>query len=167
MPAEGYSQRASELSGTDSLSIAIELDTSLETTYYNVEGVTTESIFNNIERNGPTDGEGKRGSGLTSVVWGYEWQGGSDSGVCTIRSMTIQADMVVTLPEHLEADLLPIARRPVPGGCHGRPRKRFRPCLPQCPWLKVKPSREASRESGRRIATSRCPRRPIWSRTGR
>lgn len=111
LPSGGDSQRASELSGTDSLSVAIDLDTSLETTYYNVEGETTESIFNHIERNGPTDGKGKRGGGLTSVVWGYEWQGGADSGVCAISSMTIQADMVVTLPEHLAVGLLPLEIR--------------------------------------------------------
>jgi predicted secreted Zn-dependent protease len=85
----------------------IELDTSLDTEYYEVEGTTTESIFNNIEQNGPTDGDGKRGSGLTSVVWGYEWQGGPEGGECAIRSMTIKADMVVTLPQHLNADSLP------------------------------------------------------------
>ena len=85
----------------------IELDTSLETTYYAVEGTTTESIFNHIDRNGPTDGDGKRGSGLTSVVWGYEWQGGPETGQCAIRSMTIRAEMVVTLPQHVDPDSLP------------------------------------------------------------
>jgi predicted secreted Zn-dependent protease len=92
----------------------IELDTSLEKTYYDVEGTTTESIFSHIERNGPTDGEGKRGSGLTSVVWGYEWQGGPESASCpacdsecSIRSMTIKAEMVVTLPQHVDEDSLP------------------------------------------------------------
>jgi predicted secreted Zn-dependent protease len=85
----------------------IELDPSLETTYYQVEGTTTETIFSHIERNGPTDGEGERGSGLTSVVWGYEWQGGPEVGACEIRSMTIKAEMVVTLPQHANPDSLP------------------------------------------------------------
>ncbi len=107
----GDSAKASELSGTDSLTVSIELDTSLEPTYYDVEGITTESIFNHIERNGPTDADGKRGSGLTSVVWGYEWQGGSETGVCTIDSMTIKAEMVVTLPAHLDTELLPSSIR--------------------------------------------------------
>jgi predicted secreted Zn-dependent protease len=92
----------------------IELDTSLETTYYDVEGKTTESIFSYIESNGPTDGEGKRGSGLTSVVWGYEWQGGPETAPCpacdrecSIRSMTVKAEMVVTLPKHVDENSLP------------------------------------------------------------
>lgn len=93
--------------GNDQPVGGIELDTSLETDYYQVEGTTTESIFNNIEQNGPTDGDGKRGSGLTSVVWGYEWQGGPEGGECAIRSMTIKADMVVTLPQHVNVDSLP------------------------------------------------------------
>lgn len=71
-----------------------------------VEGTTTESIFNHIERNGPTDGEGQRGSGLTSVVWGYSWQGGPEVGPCSIRSMTVKAEMVVTLPQHVAPDSL-------------------------------------------------------------
>jgi predicted secreted Zn-dependent protease len=89
----------------------IELDTTLETNYYPVEGTTTESIFNHIERNGPTDGDGKRGSGLTSVVWGYEWQGGPETGQCAIRSMTIRAEMEVTLPQHVDPDSLPASIR--------------------------------------------------------
>ncbi len=104
----GDSSTTTELRVTDPPEAAIDLDMSLDTKFYEVEGTTTESIFNHIERNGPTDGDGKRGSGLTSVVWGYEWQGGSEAGACTIRSMTIKAEMVVTLPQHVEAESLPI-----------------------------------------------------------
>jgi predicted secreted Zn-dependent protease len=100
---QGGSQTDSQLDGSD----LIDLQTSLQTTYYDVDGLNTEAIFNYIERNGPTDGEGKRGSGLTSVVWGYEWQGGPQEGDCTIRSMTIKAEMVVTLPRHVRAEQLP------------------------------------------------------------
>jgi predicted secreted Zn-dependent protease len=99
---QGGSQTDSRLDGSD----LIELKTSLETTYYDVDGLTTEAIFGYIEKNGPTDGEGKRGSGLTSVVWGYEWQGGPQEGDCAISSMTIKAEMVVTLPRHVRADQL-------------------------------------------------------------
>jgi predicted secreted Zn-dependent protease len=84
----------------------ILLDNSLDTTYYDVDGTTTEAIFSHIEQNGPTDGAGKRGSGLTTVIWGYEWQGGPEVGECLIRSMTIQAEMVITLPRHVAADSL-------------------------------------------------------------
>ena len=98
----------------DAVPPGIELDTSLETTYYSVDGKTTESIFSHIENNGPTDGEGKRGSGLTSVVWGYEWQGGPETATCpacnsecSIRNMTVKAEMVVTLPKHVDELSLP------------------------------------------------------------
>lgn len=99
---QGDSRTDSRLDGSD----LVELKTTLETTYYDVEGLSTEAIFNHIERNGPTDGEGKRGSGLTSVVWGYEWQGGPEEGDCSINSMTIRADMVVTLPRHVQEEQL-------------------------------------------------------------
>jgi len=101
-------ETSSQLSPGD---LGIELDTTLETAYYPVEGTTTETIFSHIEHNGPTDGEGKRGSGLTSVVWGYEWQGGPEVGACGIRSMTIKAEMVVTLPQHANPDSLPAGIR--------------------------------------------------------
>lgn len=109
----GDSETTTERQETVPLEASIQLDTSLEETYYDVEGTTTESIFSNIEQNGPTDGVGKRGSGLTSVVWGYEWQGGPETaacpsceGECSIRSMTIKAEMVVTLPKHVDEDSL-------------------------------------------------------------
>lgn len=112
-PASGSdSERSTER--RDASPPGIELDTSLETTYYDVAGKTTESIFSHIENNGPTDGEGKRGSGLTSVVWGYEWQGGPEVATCpacdsecSIRSMTVKAEMVVTLPKHVDEGSLP------------------------------------------------------------
>jgi predicted secreted Zn-dependent protease len=104
---QGGSQTDTQLDGSD----LIDLKTTLETTYYDVDGLTTEAIFSYIERNGPTDGEGKRGSGLTSVVWGYEWQGGPEGGDCAIGSMTIKADMVVTLPRHIHEDQLPAVVR--------------------------------------------------------
>lgn len=104
---EGGSQTDSQLDGSD----LIDLKTTLETTYYDVDGLTTEAIFSYIERNGPTDGEGKRGSGLTSVVWGYEWQAGPESNDCAIGSMTIKADMVVTLPRHIHEEQLPAGVR--------------------------------------------------------
>lgn len=99
----GSSETTSELSRA----AVIALETSVETEYYTVEGQTTEAIFGFIEREGPTDGEGKRGSGLTSVTWGYEWEGGPESGDCSIRSMTISAEIVVTLPRHVAPDTLP------------------------------------------------------------
>ena len=89
----------------------VVVETSVSTAYYDVEGATTEAIFSFVERNGPTDGEGKRGSGLTSVTWGYEWQGMRSGDSCAIRSMTIRADIVVTLPRHAnEAALDPAIR---------------------------------------------------------
>ena len=79
----------------------IVLQTSLKTTYYTVQGTTTAAIFNSIEANGPKDAQGTRGSGITSVVWGYKWSGSEQpDGSCSIGSMTIQADMTVTLPQH-------------------------------------------------------------------
>lgn len=81
----------------------INLETSLSTTYYPVSGTSTEAIFADIETNGPSDDSGQRGSGLTSVVWGYEWQRDTTSdGECVIDSMTIRADMTIELPQHTD-----------------------------------------------------------------
>jgi predicted secreted Zn-dependent protease len=102
----GATETTRELNPAEPDDGEIELSTSLEETYYQVEGSSTETIFSHIEQNGPTDGEGKRGSGLTSVVWGYEWQGGPEVGDCSIRSMTIMAEMVVTLPQHADTGAL-------------------------------------------------------------
>jgi predicted secreted Zn-dependent protease len=84
----------------------VHMETTVATVFYEVQGTTTEAIFSYIEQNGPTDGEGQRGSGLTSVIWGYEWQGGQAGKDCAIRSMTIRADMTVTLPRHASLELL-------------------------------------------------------------
>jgi predicted secreted Zn-dependent protease len=84
----------------------VHMESTVATVYYQVHGTTTESIFSYIEQHGPTDGEGQRGSGLTSVIWGYEWQGGEAGKDCAIRSMTIRADMTVTLPRHAAVEAL-------------------------------------------------------------
>jgi predicted secreted Zn-dependent protease len=93
----------------DSSDEGVFLQTSVKTDYYSVEGASTEAIFRFIEQNGPTDGQGKRGSGLTSVVWAYDWKGSRENdGSCSIASMTIHADMSVLLPRHAnEAGLSP------------------------------------------------------------
>ncbi len=79
----------------------IDLQTSMNTTYYAVSGTTTEEIFASIEANGPTDNVGQQGSGLTSVDWEYKWSGDqSPTGECSIRDLTIRADITVELPQH-------------------------------------------------------------------
>lgn len=79
----------------------VDLVTSQETTYYPVSGTTTEDIFTSIEANGPTDNVGQQGSGLTSVDWEYKWTGDkAPSGACSIRELTISADITVELPRH-------------------------------------------------------------------
>jgi predicted secreted Zn-dependent protease len=79
----------------------VELATTLATTYYLVSGTTTEEIFASIEENGPADNVGQQGSGLTSVDWEYKWTGDvGPSGACSIRNLTITADITVELPQH-------------------------------------------------------------------
>jgi predicted secreted Zn-dependent protease len=102
--ATTVSSAASELN-----SPVIELETTLSTTYYEVTGLTTEDIFVSIEANGPTDGAGRQGSGLTSVEWEYVWSGDrAPSGACSIQELTISADITIELPQHVnEAGLSP------------------------------------------------------------
>ena len=81
----------------------IELETTLSTTYYEVNGTATEDIFASIEANGPTDNAGSQGSGLTSVDWEYVWSGDlAPSGACSIRELTISADITIELPQHAD-----------------------------------------------------------------
>ncbi len=86
---------------TPQLDSVVDLKTSESTTYYSVSGTSTEDIFASIEANGPTDNVGQQGSGLTSVDWQYKWSGDQDpSGSCSIRDLTIRADITVELPQH-------------------------------------------------------------------
>lgn len=78
----------------------IQLSTNTSTRYYTVTGVTTAEIFDSIDKNGPRDDKGVKGSGLTAATWGYRWQPQPTSDGCVISSMTISLDIVVTLPRH-------------------------------------------------------------------
>ena len=94
---------------TPAFESAVDLQTTQATTYYPVAGTTTEEIFASIEANGPTDNTGQQGSGLTSVDWEYKWSGDQlSSGECTVRELTLRADITVELPQHVdEASLSP------------------------------------------------------------
>jgi len=94
-------------SGVEIQSEGIKLESGLATSYYNVQGLTTEDIFRYIEQNGPTLEDGTRGSGITAVVWAYDWTGSQDGGGCRIDSMTIRADISVLLPRHANEANLP------------------------------------------------------------
>jgi predicted secreted Zn-dependent protease len=86
----------------------VELVTTESTTNYTVSGTDTEAIFASIEANGPTDTVGQQGSGLTAVEWEYKWVGDeSPSGACSIRELTITADITIELPKHGDESSLP------------------------------------------------------------
>jgi predicted secreted Zn-dependent protease len=78
----------------------VHLRTSEQTRSYSVHGPSSEAIFDFIERNGPTDDSGQRGSGLTAAKWSYVWKGNAGKEGCGIASLTISVDLVVTLPKH-------------------------------------------------------------------
>jgi len=79
----------------------IILTTSRSTQYYSVRGVTTDAIFDDIERNGLFDHNARRAVGLTSADWGIDWKGiETRPGLCGPESMTITMKLVVTLPRH-------------------------------------------------------------------
>jgi predicted secreted Zn-dependent protease len=84
----------------------IVLSSNTSTTYYNVTGLTTGEIFAAIDRNGPRDDHGVKGSGLTAATWGYRWQPQNAPDGCVIASMTISLDIVVTLPRHQQESSL-------------------------------------------------------------
>lgn len=85
----------------------IQVLTSLETVYYEVFGLTTDEIFDDIELYGPQDDQGQQGSGLASIVWSYKWTGDHyPDGSCAIQSLTIRADLVMEIPRHAHEELL-------------------------------------------------------------
>jgi predicted secreted Zn-dependent protease len=105
----GNASKSGTVSGSGSAieSEGVKLESSQATSYYDVQGLTTEDIFRYIEANGPTLEDGTRGSGITSVVWAYNWTGSEDGGGCKIDSMTIHADIAVLLPRHASDAALP------------------------------------------------------------
>ncbi|HLF78394.1 MAG TPA: DUF922 domain-containing protein [Dehalococcoidia bacterium] len=76
------------------------MHTNSSTKSYAVKGSTSEMIFDFIERNGPTDDAGQRGSGLTAAKWSYVWKGSASREGCGIASLTVSLDLTVTLPKH-------------------------------------------------------------------
>jgi predicted secreted Zn-dependent protease len=78
----------------------IHLQATTSTKSYPVRGTTSETIFDYIARNGPTDDAGQRGSGLTTAKWSYVWKGSASRDGCGIANLTINLDLTVTLPKH-------------------------------------------------------------------
>lgn len=80
----------------------VMLKTSSSTQYYSVRGTTTSVIFDDIERNGLFDTKGRRAVGLTSGKWSIDWKSVETTrpSTCSLESMTIALNLVVTLPRH-------------------------------------------------------------------
>ena len=87
----------------------IQLKTTVSRQFYAVRGITTDAIFDYIGQYGPSDDKGQRGSGLTTSRWSYVWKGALNRSACGIDSITINLDLVVTLPQHAEPNALPAA----------------------------------------------------------
>lgn len=77
------------------------LEISRSTQYYSVRGTTTGAIFEHIERNGLFDNQARRAIGLTSVEWNTDWKGTETwPASCSLESMTVVLNVVVTLPQY-------------------------------------------------------------------
>lgn len=87
----------------------INLQTTTATKYYLVHGTTSDTIFDYISRNGPTDDAGQRGSGLTTAKWSYDWKGQATKDGCAIAKLNISLDLVMTIPKHEATDTLTAA----------------------------------------------------------
>jgi predicted secreted Zn-dependent protease len=84
----------------------VQLETSVTTEYYTVHGLTTKDIFTEIDNNGLTDSAGRKAIGLTTTHWSYSWSR-SGSSECSITSMSIDLNLVVSLPRHEKVNDLP------------------------------------------------------------
>ena len=87
----------------------VRFTTSVETVYYNVQGRTTQEIFNSVEEDGPEFeglGDGKFASGLTEDQSSFKWEFLEFNTHCELELVEISVNLVVTLPEHAEPEAL-------------------------------------------------------------
>ena len=86
----------------------VVLKTTNATRYYPIRGTSTTAIFDEIDKNGLFDSNGRRAVGLTSAEWNMDWKGvEARPGLCGQDSMTITLNLVVSLPEHRRSSDLP------------------------------------------------------------
>lgn len=86
----------------------VVLKTTSATRYYLLRGTSTTAIFDEIDKNGLFDSNGRRAVGLTSAEWNMDWKGvEARPGLCGQDSMTITLNLVVSLPEHKRSSELP------------------------------------------------------------
>lgn len=86
----------------------IQIDTSLTTVFYSVEGQTTAAIFESISLSGPHS-DTEKASGLTATLWGYSLETLLSPTGCQIGPMRISLDARVILPRHTNLSNLPEA----------------------------------------------------------
>jgi predicted secreted Zn-dependent protease len=65
-----------------------------------VRGTTTNQIFEEIKAQGLLERDGEYAAGLASGKSKMQWSGRDTGALCTLDSMTIILDLVVTLPRH-------------------------------------------------------------------
>jgi predicted secreted Zn-dependent protease len=86
----------------------VMLKTTSAIRYYPIRGTSTTAIFDEIDKNGLFDSNGRRAVGLTSAEWNMDWKGvEARPGLCGQDSMTITLNLVVSLPEHKRSTDLP------------------------------------------------------------
>jgi len=75
--------------------------------YYRVHGTTPSTIFDDLERQGLSDLQGRRAIGLTGGEWNLEWKGiDTRAARCSSESVTITLKLAVTLPQHAQLEEL-------------------------------------------------------------
>ena len=89
----------------------IQVETSLTTVFYSVEGLTTAAIFEEISLSGPHS-DTEKASGLTATLWGYSLETLPSPSGCTIGPMRISLDVRVILPMHADVGSLPAELSP-------------------------------------------------------
>lgn len=110
LPTSPFSQPTAVPTVPQSASgIAVNISTSFDTVYYNVNGQTAEEIFSSVRANGPevevSDGHFAAGLTENAVSFQYAFQEGP--GYCDIHSVDISLDLTVTLPRHAAESSLP------------------------------------------------------------
>lgn len=78
---------------------------------YSVTGVTTDAIFDSIERNAPRLA-GTVALGVARIETNYTWKETFRDGKCAVESMTVNLTLTVTLPTHLQIGSLSPSIRP-------------------------------------------------------
>lgn len=86
--------------------VRVDVEVTEETEHYVISGSTTDEIFEALNGSNLVDDSGVPAIGLTDARWSYEYTARETRLSCSMESLTIRLDIVVTLPALVDESLL-------------------------------------------------------------